>query len=150
MAVERINNDLKVSVSNRQILSIALPISLAILVPQINYVTNNIFLGDWSKKSLGDAGITSVYYLIVAVAGNGFNNALQSLISKSGGEGNTDKIHIQLQQSIRIVLQFALAGILFTWFVAPVILKYFLNPISYPDEINFLRIRVLGLPFLYL
>ena len=150
MAVQQINSDLKVSVSNRQILSIALPISLAILVPQINYVTNNIFLGDWSKKSLGDAGITSVYYLIVAVAGNGFNNALQSLISKSGGEGNTDKIHIQLQQSIRIVLQFALAGILFTWFVAPIILKYFLNPVSYPDEINFLRIRVLGLPFLYL
>ena len=150
MDVETINSDLKVRLTNRQILSIALPISLAILVPQINFVTNNIFLGDWSKKSLGDAGITSVYYLIVAVAGNGFNNALQSLISKSGGEGNTDKIHIQLQQSIRIVLQIAVAGILFTWFVAPYILKYFLNPLSYTDEINFLRIRVLGLPFLYL
>src|SRR5579862_5679525 len=108
MAVEVRNNDLKVSITHRQILSIALPISLAILVPQINFVTNNIFLGDWSKKALGDAGITSVYYLIVAVAGNGFNNALQSIISKSGGAGNTEKIHVQLQQSIRIVLQFAL------------------------------------------
>ena len=71
MAVEPINNDLKVSITNRQILSIALPISIAILIPQINFVTNNIFLGEWSKKSLGDAGITGVYYLIVAIAGNG-------------------------------------------------------------------------------
>jgi len=150
MDVEVINNDLKVNISNRQILSIALPISLAILVPQINFVTNNIFLGAWSKKSLGEAGITSVYYLIVAIAGNGFNNALQSLISKSGGEGNIDKIHILLQQSIRIVLKFSLCGILFTWLIAPFILKYFLNPVSYSDEIDFLKIRVLGLPFLYL
>src|SRR2546423_377158 len=150
MDAEAINNDLKINISNRQILSIALPISLAILVPQINFITNNIFLGEWSKKSLGEAGITSVYYLIVAIAGNGFNNALQSLISKSGGEGNTDKIHILLHQSIRIVLKFSLIGILFTWLIAPLILKYFLSPVSYFDEINFLKIRVAGLPFLYL
>lgn len=143
-------NSLKVNISNRQILSIALPISLAILVPQINYITNNIFLGDWSKKALGDAGITSVFYLVVAVAGNGFNSALQSLISKSGGEGNLDKISTLFQQAIRIAMQFALVGILFTWLVAPYILKPFLNPGSYHEEISFLKIRVLGLPFLYL
>lgn len=143
-------NSLKVNVSNRQILSIALPISLAILVPQINYITNNIFLGDWSKQALGDAGITSVYYLVVAVAGNGFNSALQSLISKSGGEGNIDKISTLFQQGVRIAMQFAVIGILFTWFVAPYILKPFLKPESYDAEMAFLKIRVFGLPFLYL
>lgn len=143
-------NSLKVSISNRQILSIALPISLAILIPQVNYITNNIFLGHLDKKALGDAGITSVYYLVVAVAGNGFNSALQSLISKSGGEGNLDKISTLVHQGFRIALQFALVGILFTWFVAPYILKPFLSPASYQDEINFLKIRVSGLPFLYL
>jgi MATE family multidrug resistance protein len=143
-------NDLQVKVTNKQILSIALPICLAILIPQINFITNNIFLGAWSKKSLGDAGITSVYYLILAVVGNGFNNALQSLIAKSAGEGNLDKIHVLVHQAIRIVFKFSLAGILFTWFIAPLILKNFLSPDSYSDEINFLRIRILGLPFLYL
>ncbi|UAY50647.1 MATE family efflux transporter [Ferruginibacter albus] len=144
------NNDLKISITYRRLLSIALPISLAILVPQINYITNNIFLGQWSKKSLGEAGITSVYYLIVAVAGNGFNNALQSLISKSAGEGNIEKIHVLVHQAVRIVLQISIAGILITWFFTPYILKPFLSPESYNEEINFLKIRVLGLPFLYL
>ncbi|MBI3883667.1 MAG: polysaccharide biosynthesis C-terminal domain-containing protein, partial [Sphingobacteriales bacterium] len=145
-----INNDLKVDISTRQILSIALPISLALLIPQINFITNSIFLGEWSKKALGDAGITSVYYLIVAVAGNGFNNALQSLISKSGGEGNTDKVSQLIQQCLRIALTFAFINMAFTWFVAPVILQPFLSTASYNEEISFLKIRVFGLPFLYL
>jgi MATE family, multidrug efflux pump len=150
MEGESIINDLQVKVTNRQILSIALPISLALLVPQINFITNNIFLGDWSKRSLGDAGITNVYYLILAIAGMGFNNALQSLIGKTTGENNLDKIHVLIQQAVRIAFIFSLIGILFTWFIAPVILKPFLNPNSYTDEISFLKIRVLGLPFLYL
>jgi len=150
MEAEPIINDLKVKVTNRQILSIAIPISLALLVPQINFITNNIFLGAWSKRSLGDAGITNVYYFILAIAGNGFNSALQSLIGKSAGEDNLDKIHILIHQAIRIALKFAVLGILFTWFVAPLILKPFLSAASYADEMTFLRIRVLGLPFLYM
>jgi hypothetical protein len=37
------NNDLQVEISYRQILKIAMPISLAILVPQINFITNTYF-----------------------------------------------------------------------------------------------------------
>jgi hypothetical protein len=43
MSTTAIQNDLQVGTGNRQILKIALPISLAILVPQINLITNNIF-----------------------------------------------------------------------------------------------------------
>jgi Na+-driven multidrug efflux pump len=59
--------DLKVKVTNRQILSIALPITFAILIPQINMLTNNIFLGrsDDTGEALGNAGITGVYYASV-------------------------------------------------------------------------------------
>jgi len=54
--------DLKVKVTNKQILSIALPITLAILIPQINMLTNSIFLGNLSTEALGNAGITGVFY----------------------------------------------------------------------------------------
>jgi len=57
--------NLQLSTSNRQILKIALPISLAILVPQLNFITNNIFLGRLGQEWLGLAGITGVYYLIL-------------------------------------------------------------------------------------
>lgn len=143
-------NDLKVKVNNKQILSIALPITLAILIPQVNMLTNSIFLGHLSNEALGNAGITGVFYLIFAVAGNGLNNGLQTVFSKYAGSGESSLFKTILTQGIRICLQLALVCILFTWLVAPFILKAVADPLAYPVEMSFLRIRILGLPFLYL
>src|SRR5882757_6544676 len=78
--------DLRLQTGYRQILGMAMPISLAILVPQINFITNNIFLGGLGEQSLAAAGITGVYYLIFASIGNGINNGLQALIARRAGE----------------------------------------------------------------
>ncbi len=142
--------DLKVVVSNQQILQIALPISASLIIPNLNFLTNSIFLGGLGIRELGNAGITGVYYLVLMFAGSGFSNALQAIISRQGGEGRKDEIHKSFVQGQRIVLLFSVAGILFTWFVAPSILKHFVRAQDYNQEINFLRIRVFGLPFLYL
>ncbi|HVZ98667.1 MAG TPA: MATE family efflux transporter, partial [Chitinophagaceae bacterium] len=142
--------DLKVVVSNRQILQIALPISASLIIPNLNFLTNSIFLGGLGVKELGNAGITGVYYLVLMFAGSGFSNALQAIISRQGGEGRKEEIHKSFVQGQRIVLLFSVAGILFTWFIAPSILKYFVRPQDFNEEINFLKIRVFGLPFLYL
>jgi putative MATE family efflux protein len=143
-------NNLKVEINNRQILSIALPITLAILIPQINMLTNSIFLGHLGTDALGNAGITGVFYLIFAVAGHGFNNALQTVFSKYAGSGQPDLFKIIFSQGIRIALQFALVGIAFTWLIAPIIMKEVADPTHYDTEMNFLKIRILGLPFLYI
>ena len=142
--------DLKVQVTNQQILSIALPITFAILVPQINMLTNSIFLGNLSIEALGNAGITGVFYLIFAVAGHGLNSALQSVISRYAGSDDPGAFKTILSQGIRISLQVAVTGILVTWFIAPFILQSVADPKAYPQEMSFLRIRILGLPFLYL
>ncbi|MEO5891343.1 MAG: MATE family efflux transporter [Ferruginibacter sp.] len=142
--------DLKVKVTYKQILSIALPITLAILIPQVNLLTNNIFLGNLSTEALGNAGITSVFYLIFAVAGNGLNSGMQSVFSRYAGSGDTGAFRIILGQGMRVSLQFAAAGIFVTWFVAPYIMQRVAAPGSYPMEMSFLKIRILGLPFLYL
>src|ERR1700754_2743997 len=141
--------DLKVKVTNKQILSIALPITLAILIPQINMLTNNIFLGELSTEALGNAGIKGVFYLLFAVAGHGLNNAMQSVFSRYAGSDNPEAFKTILAQGIRVSLQFALAGILITWFIAPIILQQVADPKAYPQEISFLKIRILGLPFLF-
>ncbi len=146
-----INDDLKVKVTNKQILSIAMPITMAILIPQVNMLTNSIFLGkSEDANALGNAGITGVYYLIFAVAGNGLNNAMQSVFSRHAGSGNTEAFKTILAQGIRICLQLSLIGILFTWFIAPYILQPVADANAYQQEISFLRIRIFGLPFLYL
>ena len=54
-------NQYKVAVSNRAILKMALPISLAILVPQINFITNNIFLGHLDQNgTVADCYLISI------------------------------------------------------------------------------------------
>jgi putative MATE family efflux protein len=142
--------NLQVTTSHQQILKIALPISLAIMVPQLNFITNNIFLGGLGQEALGLAGITGVYYLIFAVVGHGLNNGLQALISRRAGENRVGEIGRLFTQGIYISFGFAAFGILFTWFVAPIILKFSLHdPERVAIAVRFLNIRILGLPFLY-
>lgn len=143
----------KVAISNRDILGMALPISLAILVPQINFITNNIFLGhlDETGEALSTAGITGVYYLLFAVIGQGINNGLQALIARRAGEGRIGEIGRLFSQGIYLSLGFALTGILLTYFLAPVILDFSLKShVLTGQAVQFLRIRIWGLPFLYL
>jgi Na+-driven multidrug efflux pump len=99
---------------------------------------------------LGNAGITGVFYLIFAVAGHGLNNGMQSVFSRYAGSGDTDAFKTILYQGIRVSLQFAVAGIMVTWFIAPFIMQQVTAPESYPQEMGFLKIRIFGLPFLYL
>ncbi|MEO5647533.1 MAG: MATE family efflux transporter [Chitinophagaceae bacterium] len=145
-----IDKGLQVSISNRDILKIALPITAALLIPNINFITNNIFLGGLGERELGNAGTVGVYYLIMMVIGNGLNNSLQSLISRQAGTGDLRSINVIFAQGIRISLLFAVMGMLITWFIAPLCLKPFISPGNFELEMEFLRIRVLGLPFLYL
>ena len=142
--------NLRVNISNKQILSIALPITAAIIVPQLNFIINNIFLGGLGQRALALAGITGVYYLIFAVVGHGLNNGLQALISRRAGENRIADIGNLFSQSIRISFVFAGLGILLTWFVAPTVLRWSLHDAeSVGICVNFLYIRILGLPFLY-
>ncbi|MCZ2459939.1 MAG: MATE family efflux transporter [Chitinophagales bacterium] len=151
MASSKTYNELQVAISNRQILEIALPISLAILVPQINFITNNIFLGHYSQHALATVSIAGVYYLIFAMIGFGLNNGLQTIIARRAGENRPDEIGKIFGQGVFISLAIAAAGIFITWFIAPVILERSIESKAIADDtILFLKIRIWGLPFLYI
>lgn len=144
-------NTLQVDITNKQILKIALPISFALFVPQINFITNNIFLGHLGERELGVAGLTGVYYLIFAAIGFGLNNGLQALISRRAGENRVEEIGKLFSQGVRIALFIAVAGILITYFIAPIILKQVIeSPENFEQCVGFLRIRIWGLAFLYI
>jgi MATE family multidrug resistance protein len=142
---------LQVEISNKQILRIALPIAVSILVPNINFITNNIFLGHLSEQALAVAGITGVYYLVFGVMGFGLSSGLLALMSRRAGENKIEEIGLFFLQAVRIAIAFAITGVLITYFIAPAILKYSLrdqNDIKM--AIEFLRIRIWGLFFLYI
>jgi len=145
------NNDLQVEISNKQILKIALPISLAMLVPQINFVANTVFLSGLGETELGVAGITGVYYLVFAFVGNGLNSGLQALLARRAGENRPGEIGRLFSQSIWIAVLFALGGILTTYLLAPYFLSAVLNSATVQNQAtDFIKIRIWGLPFLYL
>jgi multidrug resistance protein, MATE family len=143
--------DLRLQTGYRQILGLALPISLAMLVPQINFITNNIFLSGLGQKELASAGITGVYYLIFAVIGNGFNNGLQALIARRAGQNLPAEIGRLFFHGVWIALGFAGLGIALTYTLAPTILRATIHDEQIATQvIDFLLIRIWGLPFLYL
>lgn len=143
--------DLRVDTGYKAILKMALPISLAMLVPQINFITNNIFLSGLGEQELASAGITGVYYLVFAVVGNGLNNGLQALIARRAGQNQHEQIGQLFYHGVWVALAFASLGILMTYTVGPVILRSTLHSAATADQvIDFLLIRIWGLPLLYL
>ncbi len=143
---------LQVSTSYRHILKLAMPIAASMLVPQLNFVTNNIFIGHFLKAEyLGVAAITGVYYLIFACIGLGFNNGLQALIARRAGENRLSAIGTLFQNGVLISLAASIVCIATTYLVAPPLFRLVLEKPEHADiAIRFLHVRIWGLPFLYL
>ncbi len=145
------NTDLRVEISTKQILKIALPISLALLVPQLNFVANTVFLGGLGETELGAAGITGVFYLVFALVGSGLNSGLQALIARRAGENRPEEIGKMFAQSVWIALGFAVANIILTYLLGSLFLSTVLHHETIRQEASlFISIRIMGLPFLYL
>jgi multidrug resistance protein, MATE family len=143
--------ELRLQTGYRQILGIALPISLSMVVPQINFITNNIFLSGLGQQELASAGITGVYYLIFAVVGNGLNNGLQALIARRAGQNLPKEIGKIFLHGVWVALGISALGILITYAVAPAVLRATIHDSQIAEQvIGFLLIRIWGLPLLYL
>lgn len=134
-----------------EILRISFPVSLALIIPFLNLSINNYFLGQLGELELGTAGITGVYYLLIAMLGNGLHSAIQSIIARRVGEDHKDEISRTFGQGLIISLSFSIVFILLTLYITPVFFSIFIKDISvYHYSVNFIKIRVWGLPFLYL
>ena len=144
------NENLKLNISYKQILQMSLPISFAILVPQFNFLINSFFLSQLGPGFLGAAGITGVYYLIFSVIGFGLNNGLQALISRRAGQDRSKEIGALFMQSIYIILAIAALGIIVTYVFSPMLFSSFTDNGLSNQATGFLKIRIIGLPFLYL
>ncbi len=145
------SSNLQVQTSYKQIFKIMLPICIAIVIPQLNFFINSIFLAHYDSETvLGIAGITGVYYLMFSSIGSGLNNGLQSLISRRAGENNPAAIGRYYAHGVWIAMGLAAVGILFTYLALPFIFKLFITDQKLiVMAMSFLRIRILGLPFLY-
>jgi putative MATE family efflux protein len=143
-------DNLKLNISYKQILQMAIPISFAILVPQFNFLINSFFLSKLGPGFMGASGITGVYYLVFSVIGYGLNNGLQTLVSRRAGQDRSTEIGGLFIQSIYLTLMIAVFGIICTYSFAPTIFGSFTDPALAKQSTSFLFIRIWGLPFLYI
>ena len=135
----------------KEILMLTLPISLALVVPFLNITINNYFIGHIGESELGSAGLTGVFYLIVAVIGNGLNSALQSLMSRKAGENKPEEIGMIFGRGILTAILFSIIAIALTYLIAPVIFEMTIRNEGVRERVlDFIYVRVWGLPFLYL
>jgi len=148
--MEGVPSSLKVDTSLKGIIWLTLPISMAKLIPELNYLFNAAFLGHLGSRELALAGITGVYYLVFSAIGYGLNNALLSIMSRRAGEDNRNEIFSSLWHGV--VLGWMLAAIftVITWLsIKPLMVWAGIEPEGATLAASFLDIRMLGLFFLY-
>lgn len=135
----------------KDILLLTLPISFALIIPFLNVTINNYFIGHLGESELGTAGLTGVFYLIVAVIGNGLNSALQSLMSRKAGENKPEEIGKIFGRGLLTAAIFSIIAIALTYLLAPLLFQYAIRNAEIRERVlDFIYVRVWGLPFLYL
>src|SRR3954465_14373121 len=111
-------DNLQVAATNKQILKLAAPISLALLIPQINFFTNTVFLGRLGSRELGVNGITGVFYLILSMIGYGLSSGMQIQMARRAGEGDKKGLAEILTNGAMLSVAFSLGLMMMTlWFV---------------------------------
>jgi len=145
------HNQLGVAATSRQILKLAAPISIALLIPQLNFFTNTVFLGRLGVRELGVNGLTGVFYLILAMIGYGLSSGMQIQMARRAGEGDKHGLAQVFTNGIMLSALFSLGLMMLTMWLVPLVFSFSLqdsNDLSL--SVNFIYIRVWGLPFLML
>lgn len=142
---------MQVDVSNKQVLKIAGPICLALILPQINHMTNAAFLGHLGEFPFAVNGIAGIYYLVMYMIAYGLNSGLQVLFARRAGELNYAGMGRYFSNGILLALLFSAVAIGITYTLAPYFFAHSLHDPAIRDAAtSFTRIRIWGLPFLML
>lgn len=142
---------MQATVSYRYIARTAAPIALALLIPIINNLTNNFFLGKLGERELAVNGVAGIYYLILAMIGYGLANGLQIQLSRRAAQNDRAGIARLLSNGGMFTLFLALSLMIASMWFAPLIFGYSLSNADHVYlSVSFLFIRVWGLPFLML
>jgi len=140
---------LGVSTTNKQIIRLAPPISLALLIPQLSFFTNTIFLGRLGLRELGVNGITGVFYLILSMIGYGLSSGMQIQMARRAGEEDKKGLAQLLTNGAMLSVLFSLGLMMLTLWFVPILFGFSLHDNDNLSlSVNYVYIRVWGLPFL--
>ncbi len=155
----QIEGSLKVTNTYRNILKIALPISIAILIPQLNFLTNTLFLGFYkpslsyfsTEDLLAASGVAGIYYLTMVMADYGLVSGILMLMSRKAGENDKPGMAQLFFNGIVLSLVMSLLMIVVSLLIAPVLFRAVIHEKAIAEAaVSFIRVRIWGLPFIVL
>ncbi len=139
------------SVSNRQILKLALPISMSLLIPQVSFMANAVFLGRLGQMPLVINGLCSIFYLLLTFIGFGLSNGIMVQLSRRAGEGDHEGLARTLTNGAFLAAFCSFGLMMFSFWMVPYLFGYSLRDDAvFYGTIDFLYLRIWGLPFLML
>ncbi len=139
------------TVTNRQILKLAAPISLSLLMPQISFMANAVFLGRLGQLELVVNGLTSIFYLLLTYIGFGLSNGIMVLLSRRAGENDMQGMSRTFTNGLFLSSVSSLFLMMLSFWFSPLLFGYSLKDENiFFSTIDFLYLRIWGLPFLML
>jgi putative MATE family efflux protein len=138
---------------------LAMPISIAILIPQVNMLTNTVFLGYYKPEGviattqdlLAASGIAGIYYLTIVMVGYGLSSGMLMLMSRKAGENDVFGLGKLFSNGVLLSLALSILLIGASYFIAPLLFNHVIHDSSIRDAaISFIKIRYWGLPFVIL
>lgn len=120
-------------------------------MPQINFFANTAFLGRYGARELAVSGVAGLFYLILSMVGYGLASGVQVVMARRAGEGKTDDLSRTFTNGAFLSLFISLCLMVLCLWMAPILFGLFLQNGEHAlMSINFLYLRVWGLPFLML
>jgi putative MATE family efflux protein len=136
---------LKLSVSRKTILFVALPIILESLAQNILNITDTAFMGRIGEVNLGAAAIGSLYYYVFIMIAFGLGVGAQIIIARRFGEGNMQMIGRTLEQTQYMMLGFAIIILTLSKIFLPQVLGVIVESDSVREQaFHYLSIRLFG------
>ncbi len=145
--------------SYKHILSVALPMSLAIMIPQVSILANSIFLGNYvstdglvhGKEALSVAGVAGIYYLVYAMICFGLASGMLMLMSRKAGNDDAVEVGNVFSGGVQLGLLIAVILLIICWFFTPWFFEQTVhNNVIQNLSREFMKIRIWGVPFLFL
>jgi multidrug resistance protein, MATE family len=140
-----------ITASNKNIIRLALPIALALAIPQLSFLANTAFLGRYGERELGINGIAGVYYLILSMIGYGLSSGIQVQMARREGENDKQGLAQTFMNGLLLSLALSLVLIILSFLLVPAIFNNSLHDQANSAlSVQFLHVRIWGLPFFIL
>ncbi len=121
------SNIQKKAYTSKEILTIAYPILISLVMEQAIGMTDTAFLGRVGEIELGASAIAGVYYIAIFMIGFGFSIGSQILMARRNGEKRYSEIGDILYQGVYFMIFLAAAAFTLTELITPWLLPKILS-----------------------